>query len=178
MKEGKNVYSQEELLQRIKNKERKALSYLYDTYGPALYGLIFRMVDKQEQAEELLMFTFVKAFEDIGSYNPQKKSIFTYLMQIARGLSKRYIKLQQERVNHHDRNQTSSSDVRRVEDHQALSDLLIHLTDEQHEIFQLVFVRGNSFDKVVSQSNTSLSKAKSLMRDALLKFRELLSKEA
>ena len=43
-----------ELIQRITNRDSKALESLYDRYSPVLYTLVKRIVADKEKAEEIL----------------------------------------------------------------------------------------------------------------------------
>lgn len=52
-------------------------------YGVQVRGLIMRMVADERDAEELAQDTFVKAFQHIKSYDPDKASLPTWLLRIA-----------------------------------------------------------------------------------------------
>jgi len=77
----------EELPKRIKDKDQKAMSFLYDQYAPVLYGIIFRVLKSESESEEILQLTFLNAWDTIDAYNQKQCSLFTWISSIARKLS-------------------------------------------------------------------------------------------
>ena len=47
-------YSEEELVMMLQNKDQQAFSYLYDNYSAALNGIIYRLVENRELADDIL----------------------------------------------------------------------------------------------------------------------------
>ena len=45
---------EEELIRLLKAKDKDAFTYLYDHYSTALYGIAFRIVNKEEIAQDIL----------------------------------------------------------------------------------------------------------------------------
>jgi len=74
-----------ELIQRITNRDSKALESLYDRYSPVLYTLVKRIVADKEKAEEILADIFVIIWQkslmfDINSGNLYSWSVsYTHL---------------------------------------------------------------------------------------------------
>ena len=56
-------YSEEELVMLLQSRDQQAFSYLYDNYSAALNGIIYRMVENRELAEDILQEAFVKDME-------------------------------------------------------------------------------------------------------------------
>ena len=69
---------------RLKAKDKSELEYLYDHYSGALYGVIFRILKKEEIAEEVLQDVFLKIWERFESYDASKGKLFTWLLNVAR----------------------------------------------------------------------------------------------
>lgn len=180
MKDDHHPYkNKKELLSRLKSKDREAVSCLYDAYGPPLYGMLVRMLGDEAKAEELLMLTFGRSLEKMDSFDPQKRSLFTFMWNIARDLAKER-PAQGESVHHKGNhlNQSSSAAVETKEGSKSFAELQEHLTAEQREIFQLLFIKGDAQAEIAGKRNLSLTKIRSLVRATMLKIRELLSKEA
>src|SRR5688500_1509954 len=78
---------EKELVSRLLNKEKAALDYLYDRYAGALYGIIKRILQKDEQAEELLQDAFLKIWDKIDSYDAAKGRLFTWMLNVARNMA-------------------------------------------------------------------------------------------
>ena len=72
------------LIQAIREGDRAALGTLYDAYSAALNGVILRMVQSEELAQEVLQDTFVKIWRSAATYDPAKGRPFTWMLNIAR----------------------------------------------------------------------------------------------
>lgn len=57
------------LLERCKRKESAACRELYEQYARAMYNISMRIVNKQEEAEDILQESFIKAFSDMSRFN-------------------------------------------------------------------------------------------------------------
>ena len=78
-------YSNEkELVIALKSKNRDAFTYLYDNYSYALFGVIKKVIEAEEIANDVLQESFVKIWKNISSYDPSKGSIFTWMLNICR----------------------------------------------------------------------------------------------
>ncbi|WPP51583.1 RNA polymerase sigma factor [Catalinimonas niigatensis] len=181
MGEDNNPYqSEEELIKGIINKDSKALHYLYAAYGPSLYGMLYSMLRQQQtKAEELLVLTFVKLFEDIHAFDAKKRKLFTHMMHIARNLATAHHHHgESSPTPPHDLNQSDISAVHKNRAHDSFADLLSRLPSEQEEIFRLVFLEGETYAQVASKKSRALEKVKTMMRAAMVKIRELLHTKA
>lgn len=69
-------------IDKVKNGELSAFSYLVEKYRDMVYGLSLKMLKNSEDAEELAQDTFVKAFQSIGTYRGSSK-FSTWLYRIA-----------------------------------------------------------------------------------------------
>lgn len=72
----------------IRKGDHSACRLVYDKYAPLLYGIIYRIVKDQTLAENLLADTITKVWKDQVSYDPEKLSLCTWMMNIARNLAK------------------------------------------------------------------------------------------
>lgn len=70
---------QNELIFRLKQQDRGALSQLYDMYNAALYGVVLRIVQSPELAQQVLQDTFLKVWKNSASYDSTKGRLFTWL---------------------------------------------------------------------------------------------------
>jgi len=59
---------QSDLVARIKRGDPQAMGGLYDRYGKPAYALILRIVSDPSAAEDVLAETFVKVWNQIGSF--------------------------------------------------------------------------------------------------------------
>ncbi len=57
-----------ELILRAQQQEQSAFSEILKSYSRAVYQIIYRMVKNQEDAEDIMIETFTKAFKNIERY--------------------------------------------------------------------------------------------------------------
>ena len=80
-------YNEGELVLRLQHQDQQAFSYLYDNYSAALNGIIYRMVENRELAEDILQEVFIKIWNNILHYDAGKGRLFTWMLNIARNLT-------------------------------------------------------------------------------------------
>jgi len=80
----KELLTTEQLLSLLMSRDEKGFNYLYDNYSAALYGVIFRIVQYQEESNEVLQDVFVKIWNSVASYDDSKASFYTWMLNIAR----------------------------------------------------------------------------------------------
>ncbi|MEP6628752.1 MAG: sigma-70 family RNA polymerase sigma factor, partial [Ginsengibacter sp.] len=80
-------YSEEELIELLRNGDQSAFSYLYDNYSGALYNIIYKMLEQTELAEDVLQEAFVKIWNNFSSYDSSKGRLFTWMVNITRNLT-------------------------------------------------------------------------------------------
>ncbi|WGK64300.1 RNA polymerase sigma factor [Croceiramulus getboli] len=74
----------DELIERLKQQDAKALDTLYSMYSQSLFGVINTIVRDEHMAEEVLQDTFIKVWNNASSYSSKKGRFFTWMLNIAR----------------------------------------------------------------------------------------------
>lgn len=72
------------LILELKNGSEKAFSQIYDMYSRAIYGVLYNIIRDENDAEELLQDVFVKIWNNIATYAPEKGRFYTWMLNIAR----------------------------------------------------------------------------------------------
>ncbi len=72
------------LFSLLKTKDISSFTYLYDTYSPALYGVILKIIPDRQIADEVLIEVFINIWKKLESYDPSKRRFFTWMLNIAR----------------------------------------------------------------------------------------------
>ena len=80
----KITLSPAEIVQLLKNREESGFNYLYENYSGALYGTIIKVVLFENEATEVLQDVFVKIWNSIQSFDENKASLYTWMLNIAR----------------------------------------------------------------------------------------------
>lgn len=71
------------IIQRIRSGETTDFGLLVNSHGPALMTFVGRIVEQQEDAEDVVQNTFVAAYEHLKDYDPKRASLSTWLQCIA-----------------------------------------------------------------------------------------------
>ena len=82
----------EQIVEAVKGGRAKGQSLMVSRYAPQLYAMIARQVGNAMDAEELTQDTFLRAFSHIGSYDPHRASLATWLSRIAYRLTLDFLK--------------------------------------------------------------------------------------
>ena len=70
-------------IEQLRKGDRAACQRLVGDYGPAVFQMVRRIVERQEDVEEVWQDVFVKALRGIGGYDSRKASLSTWLCRIA-----------------------------------------------------------------------------------------------
>src|ERR671934_2743191 len=73
-----------ELISRMRLGDQSALEALYSRYGGLVYALALRIVGDPELAREVLQDTFLRAWNQVASYDAARGHVPAWLMGIAR----------------------------------------------------------------------------------------------
>ncbi|GDX51978.1 hypothetical protein LBMAG27_10250 [Bacteroidota bacterium] len=77
------VFTDEELMDRIRNCDRKCFEELYDRYHKRLFNFILRIVNDREKAEDFLHDVFIKVMESHDRFDVTRKfSTWIYTLAI------------------------------------------------------------------------------------------------
>ena len=179
---GSRHIEEPQLVDLLRRKERTALAYLYDHYGPALYGVIHRIVKQEDVAEEVLQDAFVKIWDKIDAYDADKGRLFTWMLNISRNLAIDRLRSKEfTTINKTDRFDSTVSSVspdmyveQRMKDH-GLINLLGQLSPEQQMIVDLIYFQGYTHSEVAKEYDVPLGTVKTRLRSSLIKLRKLLN---
>lgn len=60
----------------IRQGDESGLKILYQHYADSLFGIVMRVLNSQDDAEEVLQSVFLKIWTNIESYNETKATLF------------------------------------------------------------------------------------------------------
>jgi RNA polymerase sigma-70 factor (ECF subfamily) len=85
----------DELLARAARREPAALDRLVETYSPRVFGLLYRLTDSRDAAEDLLQETFLRVVRVIDQYRHVGKFepwLFRIAANLARDRARRFVR--------------------------------------------------------------------------------------
>ncbi|MEA5463835.1 sigma-70 family RNA polymerase sigma factor [Leptothoe sp. PORK10 BA2] len=173
-----------ELIFGMVQGDQTALSQLYDRYARVMYSLAFKILGSVEEAEEVVLDVFTKAWRTAARYDASRSRVdsWLFLMTRSRSLDRLRQRQRQTKVVEAATNtaQVSSSnlpedalmiDERRMVVIQALTEL----TDEQRLVIELAYYRGYSQSEIAQQTGIALGTVKTRIRLGLRKLKASLS---
>ncbi|MCP4042940.1 MAG: hypothetical protein GY731_13440, partial [Gammaproteobacteria bacterium] len=72
------------LLQACAQNDQKALERLYELTAPKLFGLLLRILKREDLAQDVLQEAFLKIWKHAPDYNPGKSNPMTWMTSISR----------------------------------------------------------------------------------------------
>src|SRR5437763_14436552 len=72
------------LVEQMADGRQEALAQLYDQTSPMVNGLLLRILEHPEDAEEVLLDVYMKAWKYAARYSEQRGSVTAWLMIMAR----------------------------------------------------------------------------------------------
>jgi len=164
---------------------QEALGQLYDETAPSLNGLLIRMLGLPQDAEEVLMDVYMKAWKNAAAYSPERGSVQAWLMMMARSVA-----IDRMRRRGTQPNTTSmgpenalepasqeTSPEERTSQLQWRTEVLRALNElprEQREALTMAFFEGLSHTELAARMGQPLGTVKSRVRIGLLRLREIL----
>jgi len=71
-------------LQAMARGEQQAMGQLYDASSGVVHGLILRILEHKEDAEEVTLDVYMKAWRNAGTYSSDRGSVLAWLLMMAR----------------------------------------------------------------------------------------------
>ncbi|QNK62372.1 sigma-70 family RNA polymerase sigma factor [Pedobacter sp. PAMC26386] len=171
--------TEEDLVRALKDRETIAIKALYDMYSAALLGVIFRIVQHSEIAEDLLQDTFVKIWNSADSYDSSKGRLFTWMINIARNIS--IDKLRSRDFRNANKNQDIENNVDFIDaerkvtfnsDTMGLKDMVTALKPEFNSVLDMVYFKGYTHVEAAEELNLPLGTVKTRIRMAIMELRK------
>jgi len=171
-----------ELLARIVAKDERAVEGLYARYSGPLYSLAYQVTGAERFAQDVVQEVFVALWRDASRFDPERGAVAPWLFSLARHKA---IDLVRREANI--RKRTADVDL---EFHESADDVdhetwlnfrrervraaIEELTPAQREALELAFFGGLTHVEVSDRLGIPLGTAKTRIRSALLRLRDIL----
>lgn len=173
------TYTEQELVELLKQRENKAFNYLYQHYSGALYGVIVPIVTEAEVANDVLQEVFLNIWRKIESYDASKGRLFTWMLNIARNASidmlrsKNFQNTRKNQPLSDNVNWSTNTQVQNI-DNIGLRKMLEKLKDEHRTLVELAYFRGYTHEEIAAMEGIPLGTVKTRIRAALIQLRNYL----
>lgn len=178
-----SVANDVELLKAVAARDEAALAQLYDRYRVILFGLLLRILNNREEAEDVLQETFLQVWRRAPNFDENRGRPFTWLVTLARsrGIDRLRTLAARERVavasakDEAEVVSDAASDAFRSEQRRLITNALDQLPDEQKQTLLLAYFDGLTQSEIAARLDTPLGTVKTRMRTGMMKLRELLA---
>jgi len=79
-----SISLEQHIVQLLEKGDTTAINLLYENYADSLYGVILKVTNNEELAQDALQETFVKVWKNAKKYDSKKAKLFTWLYRIAK----------------------------------------------------------------------------------------------
>jgi RNA polymerase sigma-70 factor (ECF subfamily) len=180
-----------ELIQRITNRDSKALENLYNKYSPLLYTLVKRLVVEKDTAEEILANIFVIIWQKSSMFDINSGNLYSWLIYLSRNKALDFIRREKLLITdeYNDEYENTvvlpnistiipSNDLDKIFSSREKIYSAVHsLTEAQQYVLSLAYYDGLSESEIATKLNIPLLTVKSKIRVALNSVKEILAKE-
>jgi RNA polymerase sigma-70 factor (ECF subfamily) len=166
-----------DLLILLRARDKKGFSILYDNYSPALFGIVKRIVNDSETAEDVLQDAFVKIWNNIDRYEEAKGKLFTWMVNICRNTA--IDKVRSAGYIHETKNRLTA-DIVTYEEGQVETNIDVvdvrkivsNLDAEYQQVINLLYFGGYSQSEAAGILNIPLGTVKTRSRTAIQKLKQ------
>ncbi len=168
-----------ECVRRTLAGDREAFGSLVDRYQKPLFNLAYGILEDVDEAEEVAQAAFVKSFENLASYDPQRK-FFSWLYRIAlnealtaAGRRKRFGRIDGDVVDDGEADPAGE----RSEREEMLRAALRELKEDHRVVVVLKHLQGLSYTEIGQILGAPEKTIKSRLFSARLALRKVLERK-
>jgi RNA polymerase sigma-70 factor (ECF subfamily) len=166
-----------QLIQKLQNGDKQALFGLYDKYSGALYGVVLRICNREDMAQDVLQETFLKIWKKIGQYDPQKGKFYTWAYRIAKNSALNAMRNPAPLIQTEDLSVYDNRSEEQPRDFSELNGLLKNLEPHHQKAIELVYFKGLTHQEAHKEMDVPLGTFKSYVRQAVVQLRENYPKD-
>ena len=171
-----------ELIAQMAQGRQDALARLYDQTAHILNGLLLRILEFPQDAEEVLLDVYMKAWKNARTYSPDRGTVHAWLFTMARSVAIDRVRQRKARPNtlplefqgvaeppsDEESPEQLSADRQRRRKVQAL---INELPPDQREVVTLAFFGGLTHSELADRLKQPLGTVKSRIRMGLMHLR-------
>lgn len=180
-----------ELIERVINKDSKSLEVLYDKYSPILFTLIKKIVSDKEKAEIVLADVFVIIWQKSYQYNLATNNLYAWLILLTRNKSIDFIKRVRGEINDEYNDEYEDNLIipkispeispleidRAIDKRGTIYSAVNSLTEAQQYVLSLAYYEGLNESEIAAKLNIPLPTIKTKLRVVLNSIKDFQLKE-
>lgn len=176
------VHPHLELIQLCKVNNRQAQQQLYKLYAQPMFNVCYRIINQQEEAEDVLQDAFVKMFQNISSYR-EEASFGSWFKRIVVNNALNHLKKEKRLADNLERIKNENQENVFEEEMDAalpsytvgqIQDAMELLSEGYRVVFSLYLFEDYTHKEIADELGITESTSKSQLNRAKKKMRELL----
>ncbi|MCM8857826.1 MAG: sigma-70 family RNA polymerase sigma factor [Candidatus Thiodiazotropha sp.] len=173
----------ERLLAACALSDRKAFARLYSMTSAKLYGVVLRILNRDDLAQDCLQDAYIKVWNNAGNYRSQMAAPLTWMSAIVRNQALDLLrKRKREVMESNDSGLPEQIDgallplegLTRTDDGKRLGNCLEQLKEQQRQVIALAYFKGLTHDELAAYTETPLGTIKTWIRRGLDQLRRCL----
>ncbi len=171
-------FAESQIVEMLHQNDKRVIAIIYDQYAASLYGVVVRIVQSEEIAQDVMQDAFVKIWKKGTTYDSSKGTLFTWLLNITRNTA--IDKLRSAGFRKRSKNQgiddlvyNKVSSRGTNPDEIGVKELLNNLDEKYREVVNMIYFRGFTQKEVSEELNIPLGTVKTRLRIALRELREI-----
>ena len=173
------------LLASVAKGDEAAFERLYAATRAKLFGVVLRILRRQDLAEEVIQEAYVKIWNNAGHFNPGLASPITWMVSIARNRAIDVVRkrgetsIEEEPAAMEVASDTPDPLARRemTEELKRILECVGQLDPERQKLVLLAYYNGWSREQLAEKFDTPLNTVKTWLRRSMLEIRECLGLE-
>jgi len=173
------------LLASVAKGDEAAFERLYGATRAKLFGVVLRILRRQDLAEEVIQEAYVKIWNNAGQFNPGMASPITWMVSIARNRAIDVVRkrgetsIEEEPAAMEVASDTPDPLARRemTEELKRILECVGQLDPERQKLVLLAYYNGWSREQLAEKFDTPLNTVKTWLRRSMLEIRECLGLE-
>ncbi len=174
-----NIYTEDSLVEALRNHDNDAYQHLYIHYRGALYSIISQFINDVEIANDVLQDVFLAVYKNIDKYDENKGRLFTWLHTLTRNTTinttrSKTFKSQQKNepitdfVSSLDSTNNTQQNINLI----GLRKQVHLLREDYKNVLELSYYNGYTQEEIAQALDIPLGTVKTRLRNALIELRK------
>ena len=165
------------LVKQMTAGDEGALSVIYDRYSAMLFGMLMRVLNNKQTAEEVLQDLFLQLWRSADKFDPARGSLPAWLLVIGRNRAisrlrgRPSLEVLEEVDGLYANTLASTANIEdeasRMELMETLKTALAQLPAEQRQAVELAYFEGMTQSEIAAKTGSPLGTVKTRMRSAM-----------
>ncbi len=170
------------LLASVAKRDEAAFERLYEATSAKLFGVVLRILKRQDLAEEVIQDAYIKIWNSAGQFNPDLSSPITWMASIARNRAidvvrkRSEISIEEEPAAMDVASDTPDPLARKdmTEELKRILECVGQLEPQRQRLVLLAYYNGWSREQLAQKFDTPLNTVKTWLRRSMVEIRECL----